>query len=63
MRKNVLKNNWREIKLGELCEINIGQSPPSSSYNCEGDGLHFYQGVRDLGDSFHSVFLYYLNYT
>jgi len=33
----------------DVSEIILGQSPPSSSYNKEGDGLPFYQGKVDFG--------------
>jgi len=37
------------MKLKELAEIVMGQSPPSSSYNGNGQGLPFYQGKTDFG--------------
>lgn len=36
-------------KLGEICSIKMGQSPPSSTYNTTGDGLPFFQGKADFG--------------
>ena len=36
-------------KLGEVSEIIAGQSPPSSTYNQNGEGLPFYQGKADFG--------------
>ncbi|MCX7715138.1 MAG: restriction endonuclease subunit S [Clostridia bacterium] len=36
-------------KLVDIAELNMGQSPPSSSYNDEGIGLPFYQGKVDFG--------------
>lgn len=36
-------------KLGEVCEINMGQSPASSTYNDNKNGLPFYQGKKDYG--------------
>ena len=42
--------NVHERKLCELCDVNMGQSPPSDSYNQEGNGLPFYQGNADFGD-------------
>ena len=35
--------------LGEMCEIIMGQSPPSSTYNTSGNGLPFFQGKTDFG--------------
>ena len=36
-------------RLDEICTLNMGQSPESSSYNKEGDGLPFFQGNADFG--------------
>lgn len=37
-------------KLGEICKLNMGQSPDSSSYNDTGDGVPFFQGNADFGE-------------
>ena len=37
------------MRLGDVCEIVLGQSPSSDSYNSEGNGLPFYQGNADFG--------------
>ena len=37
-------------KLGEVCKLNMGQSPDSSSYNNTGDGIPFFQGNADFGE-------------
>lgn len=37
------------MKLEEFAEINMGQSPVSSSYNENEDGLPFFQGKADFG--------------
>ena len=37
-------------KLIEFCKINMGQSPASSSYNKNGDGMPFFQGNADFGE-------------
>lgn len=42
------------VKLGDIAEITMGQSPDSSYYNENGDGLPFYQGVSDFGEIFPS---------
>lgn len=39
-----------KIRLDELCDINMGQSPDSNSYNQEKDGLPFFQGNADFGE-------------
>lgn len=36
-------------RLDEICSLNMGQSPDSSSYNEIGDGLPFFQGNADFG--------------
>jgi type I restriction enzyme S subunit len=41
-----------KTQLGEVCEIIMGQSPPSSTYNMSGLGLPFFQGKADFGDIF-----------
>lgn len=38
-----------KVRLGDICEINMGQSPNSSSYNYEQYGLPFFQGNADFG--------------
>ena len=35
-------------KLDEVSEVRMGVSPPGSSYNETGDGMAFFQGVRDF---------------
>ncbi|MCI9456534.1 MAG: restriction endonuclease subunit S [Oscillospiraceae bacterium] len=36
-------------RLDEVCSINMGQSPESSTYNETGDGIPFFQGNADFG--------------
>ena len=36
-------------KLSEICTINMGQSPESTTYNENGEGLPFFQGNADFG--------------
>lgn len=40
--------DWEEKKLGEVCEIIMGQSPNSSFYNSEKIGLPLIQGNADI---------------
>ena len=42
-------SKWEVLKLGECCNINMGQSPLSDTYNKNKDGLPFYQGKSDFG--------------
>ena len=38
------------VKLRDVCVINMGQSPDSSTYNEKGDGIPFFQGNADFGE-------------
>lgn len=49
-RNDALPPGWVWTTLGEACEIVMGQSPPSSTYNIDGVGLPFYQGKAEFGD-------------
>lgn len=42
-------------KLGNIADIIAGQSPPSSTYNSEGNGIPFFQGKADYGEKYPSV--------
>ncbi|MBR4261839.1 MAG: restriction endonuclease subunit S [Bacilli bacterium] len=44
--------NCEIVKLHEIADITMGQSPSSSSYNNSGDGIPFFQGKADYGDKF-----------
>jgi type I restriction enzyme, S subunit len=39
---------WQKIKLGELADIRMGTSPPSTAYNEKNQGLPLLQGKADL---------------
>lgn len=43
---------WPRVRLDEIAEIVMGQSPPGETYNDEGDGLPFFQGKADFGDQY-----------
>lgn len=61
MQKSKLQfkvKNWRKVKLGEMADINMGQSPRSEFYNSRGEGLPFYQGVTDFGEKYPKKFTY-----
>jgi len=47
MSEQLLKD-WKWVKLGDACNIIMGQSPPSTSYNTEGIGLPFFQGKAEF---------------
>lgn len=45
---DTLPKGWAIAKLGDLCEIIMGQSPPSDTYNTSGIGLPFFQGKKEF---------------
>ncbi|HCC05164.1 TPA: hypothetical protein DEP58_02555 [Patescibacteria group bacterium] len=47
-----MKTNYQIKKLDDVCEIIMGQSPASSTYNEKGEGLPFYQGKKDYGKKY-----------
>jgi len=48
----VLPHGWVWTRLEAIAEIILGQSPPSSTYNENGNGLPFYQGKLEFGDMY-----------
>ena len=44
-----LPDGWRWVRLGEICEIVAGQSPPGNTYRKTPEGLPFFQGKADFG--------------
>ncbi|MEM3907208.1 MAG: restriction endonuclease subunit S [Nitrososphaerota archaeon] len=53
-----IPKEWKFNKLGNIAEIIMGQSPPSSTYNREGKGLPFLQGKMEFGRIYPSPTLY-----
>ncbi len=51
-------SKWKMVRLGDVCAINMGQSPSSESYNEEKDGIPFYQGNADFGEIHPNVRFY-----
>lgn len=51
-------SKWPMVKLCDVCSINMGQSPESSSYNENSDGIPFYQGNADFGELYPVVRFY-----
>ena len=45
----------KKCKLSELSIITMGQSPDSSSYNDKQDGLPFFQGKADFGETYVNI--------
>ena len=44
-----------EKELSTICIIIAGQSPPSSTYNQQGEGFPFFQGKADFGELYPTV--------
>ena len=44
------KTTWQKVKLGDIADLNMGQSPKSEFYNDHGEGLPFFQGITDFGE-------------
>ena len=53
-----MDGKWPKKQLKDVVDLNMGQSPPSTSYNTEGDGAIFYQGNRDFGFLYPTVSTY-----
>jgi type I restriction enzyme S subunit len=47
-----IPEDWEKIKLEDLANITMGQSPPSEYYNYQGVGLPFHQGVSNFRERF-----------
>ncbi len=50
--KDGVPEGWERKKLVEIADITMGQSPKSTFYNEEGNGLPFHQGVANFGARF-----------
>ncbi|NHN55993.1 hypothetical protein G9U51_09415 [Calidifontibacter sp. DB0510] len=46
------------VAISELMQVEMGQSPPGHTYNSDGDGLPFFQGVKDFGDRYPAIRIY-----
>ena len=51
MERYELPKEWKWIKIGDrnYFELIMGQSPPSNTYNINGNGLPFFQGKAEFG--------------
>ncbi|AFV24998.1 restriction endonuclease S subunit [Methanolobus psychrophilus R15] len=58
MEKERMPDNWNFKKLNDVAEIIMGQSPPGSSYNENGEGMPFLQGKAEFGKLFPSNIKY-----
>ncbi|KYJ87671.1 restriction endonuclease subunit S [Sulfurovum riftiae] len=45
----LIPEGWEVVKLSEMCNLTMGQSPKSEFYNENKEGIPFYQGVADFG--------------
>ena len=52
-----LPQQWIEVKLVDIADINMGQSPPSETYNSK-IGLPFFQGKTDFGNMYPTASIY-----
>ena len=52
--------NCDKVRLSEIANITMGQSPSSESYNDIGNGLPFFQGKADYGDKY-TIVKYWTN--
>ena len=47
-----IPKGWRVETFGSAFEFTMGQSPPGTTYNTDGEGAAFFQGCTDFGDVF-----------
>ena len=47
---DMIPGGWRWVKLGEVCEIVMGQSPEGESYNVSGRGEPLLNGPTEFGE-------------
>jgi type I restriction enzyme, S subunit len=45
-----MKNGWPTKRLGDVCEIIMGQSPDGESYNTTGEGVPLINGPVEFSD-------------
>lgn len=48
-------SKWEMVRLGDVANFNMGQSPSSKSYNDKGQGIPFFQGKTDFGLVFPTI--------
>jgi len=53
-----IPREWKIVKLGDIAQIIMGQSPPSHTYNKDGVGLPFLQGKMEFGRIYPSPAMY-----
>ena len=55
---NKIPANWKEVKLGDIVDITMGQSPKSQFYNKNKEGMPFLQGSSTFGLLYPSFEIY-----
>ena len=50
-----LPKGWAVCNLPEFVHLEMGQSPPSTTYNNEGKGLPFFQGKAEFGELYPTI--------
>lgn len=53
-----LPKGWKLVKLNDIAYINMGQSPPSNTYNYDNIGLPFFQGKTEFGKLYPTTLKY-----
>ena len=48
-RLGEVPEGWKVATIDEVFNLTMGQSPPGSTYNEDGEGMPFYQGRKDFG--------------
>ena len=48
-RLGEIPEGWKVVPIDEEFNLTMGQSPPGSTYNEDGEGMPFYQGRKDFG--------------
>jgi type I restriction enzyme S subunit len=57
----LIPKHWEVVRLGEVAEIIMGQSPPGETYNTQGVGMPFLQGKAEFGKVYPSPVKYTTN--
>jgi type I restriction enzyme S subunit len=47
-----MREGWTETTLGDVADVNMGQSPPGDTYNTDGIGMPFMQGSAEFGEHY-----------
>ena len=55
---DVIPNGWQRCALPDFACIVMGQSPSSTTYNHNGDGLPFFQGKAEFGRLYPTINMY-----